>query len=79
MSGLIKEVRLFPIDLRNDRPFSLMIDEGVQQELRSSANVMHMREFREGDIRLPVHCHGIAKRRIRDPIHRRHPDDRSGE
>ena len=79
MSVLIKEVRLFPIDLRNDRPFSLMIDEGVQQELGAPADIMHMCELREGDVRLPVHRHSMAKRRIGDPIHRRHPDDRFGE
>ena len=79
MGGLIEEVRLFSVELRDDRSFCLMIDEGVQQELRSPADVMHMRELREGDVRLPVHRHGMAKRRIGDPIHRRHPDDRSGE
>ena len=79
MSGLIEEVRLFSIELRDDRPFSLMIDEGVQQELRSPADVMHMRELREGDVRLPMHRHSMAKRRIGNPVHRRHPDDRSGE
>ena len=79
MGGLIEEVRLFSIELRDNRSFSLMIDEGVQQELRSPADVMHMRELCERDVRLPVHCHSMAKRRICDPIHRRHPDDRSGE
>ena len=79
MSGLIKEVRLFPIELCDNRAFSLVIDERVQQELRSPADVMHMRELRKGNIRLPIHRHGMAERRICDPIHRRHADDRSGE
>jgi hypothetical protein len=79
MGGLIEEVRLFPIELRDDRTLRLMIDKRVQQELRSPANVMHMRELREGNVRLPVQGHGMAKRRICDPIHRRHPDDRFGE
>jgi hypothetical protein len=79
MGGLIEEVRLFSVELRDNWPFSLMIEEGVQQELGSPAHVMDMRELGEGDIRLPVHRHGMAKRRIGDPIHRRHPDDRSGE
>jgi hypothetical protein len=79
MGGLIEEVRLFPIELRDDRPFSLMIDKRVQQELRSPTDVMHMSELRERDVRFPMQGHGMAKRRICDPIHRRHPDDRFGE
>ena len=79
MSGLIEEVRLFSIELRDNRPLSFVIDERVQQELRSPADVMHVCKFREGHIRFPVHRHGMAKGSIGDPIHRRHPNDRSGK
>jgi hypothetical protein len=79
MGRLIEKVRILPVELRHDRPFRLMIDEGIQQELRSPADVMHMRELREGDIRLPLQRHSMAKGRIGDPIHRRHADDRPGQ
>jgi hypothetical protein len=79
MGRLIEKIRFLSIQLRDNRSFSLMVDEGVQQELRATTDIMDMSEFREGDVRLSLHRDGMSKRCIGHPIHRRHPYNRLGE
>src|SRR5207237_2077868 len=79
MSGLIKEDRILPVQLRHHWPLVLTVQERAQEMFRASADVPHAREFREGHIRRTLHGHDLPKGAIGATVHRGKPDNGSGK